>query len=72
MTLPIFYLEESVTSQNDIVLNETTSKHIIQVLRMQKGEKLQLTDGLGNLHTAEITDDNRKKCLVKMYLSLFL
>jgi 16S rRNA (uracil1498-N3)-methyltransferase len=66
MTLPIFYIEESVTSQNDIVLNETTSKHIIQVLRMQKGEKLQLTDGLGNLHTAEITDDNRKKCLVKI------
>ncbi|HMD00626.1 MAG TPA: RsmE family RNA methyltransferase, partial [Ferruginibacter sp.] len=40
------------------------SKHIIQVLRMKKGEHLQLTDGKGNLITASIADDNRKKCSV--------
>jgi 16S rRNA (uracil1498-N3)-methyltransferase len=36
------------------------------VLRMQNGEQLQLTNGKGNLFTAEITDNNRKKCTVKV------
>ncbi|HNO98764.1 MAG TPA: RsmE family RNA methyltransferase, partial [Ferruginibacter sp.] len=41
-----------------------TSKHIVQVLRMQNGEQLQLTDGKGNLFTGVITDNNRKRCAV--------
>lgn len=63
MALPFFYIEESIV-QNSIVLNEDTSKHIVQVLRMQNGEQIQLTDGKGNLFTAEITDNNRKRCTV--------
>lgn len=46
------------------MLDEDTSKHIVQVLRMQNGEQLQLTDGKGNLFTCEITDNNRKRCTV--------
>ena len=46
------------------MLNEETSKHVVQVLRMQKGEQLQLTNGKGDLFTCEIRDDNRKKCVV--------
>jgi 16S rRNA (uracil1498-N3)-methyltransferase len=49
-----------------IVLNEVTSRHIVQVLRMQAGEQLQLTDGKGTVLTAEITEDNRKHCAVKV------
>ena len=48
-----------------IVLDEDTSRHIVQVLRMKKGEKLNLTDGKGNLITAEINDDHKKHCTVK-------
>jgi 16S rRNA (uracil1498-N3)-methyltransferase len=33
---------------------------------MQNGEQLQLTNGKGNLFTAEITDNNRKRCEVKI------
>jgi 16S rRNA (uracil1498-N3)-methyltransferase len=33
---------------------------------MQNGEQLQLTNGKGDLFTAEITDDNRKKCTVRI------
>jgi 16S rRNA (uracil1498-N3)-methyltransferase len=47
-----------------VVLDEATSKHIVQVLRMQNGEQLQLTNGKGILFTVEITDSNRKKCVV--------
>ncbi len=62
MTLPFFYIEEAPTQT--VVLNEETSKHIVQVLRMQNGEQLQLTDGKGNLFTCEITNGNRKRCEV--------
>lgn len=66
MSLPFFYKEDIITSSTDVVLDEATSKHIVQVLRMQNGEQLQLTNGKGILFTAEITDDNRKKCAVKV------
>ena len=66
MALPFFYSNEIKTGGLHFVLNEETSKHVVQVLRMQHGEQLQLTDGTGNLFTAEITDDNRKNCAVKI------
>ena len=64
MALPFFYKEDITADTKVIVLDEATSKHIVQVLRMQNGEQLQLTDGKGNLFTCEITDNNRKKCTV--------
>ena len=66
MALPFFYAEELTMASTQYVLNEETSKHVVQVLRMQIGEPLQLTDGKGNLFTASIIDDNRKKCEVKI------
>lgn len=63
MALPFFYIENPDIKKS-IVLSEETSKHIVQVLRMQNGEQLQLTDGKGNLFIAEITDNNRKRCAV--------
>lgn len=65
MSLPIFFLPQS-TSENIITLDEDTSKHVVQVLRMNTGEKLQLTDGKGHLLTAEIIDPHKKKCSVKI------
>lgn len=62
MALPFFYIEDIKSAA--VVLNEETSKHVVQVLRMQNGEQLQLTDGKGNLFTAEIIDNNRKRCSV--------
>ncbi|MEW5845071.1 MAG: 16S rRNA (uracil(1498)-N(3))-methyltransferase [Bacteroidota bacterium] len=47
-------------------LPEDESKHCIRVLRMQSGDELYLTDGLGNLHTARIADSNPKQCLVQI------
>ena len=64
MPLPFFYKEDLTTSSTDVVLDEATSKHMVQVLRMQNGEQLQLTNGKGILFTAEISDNNRKKCAV--------
>ncbi|MBC7867562.1 MAG: 16S rRNA (uracil(1498)-N(3))-methyltransferase, partial [Gloeobacteraceae cyanobacterium ES-bin-316] len=64
MKLPLFYKPGIHAAETEITLDEPASKHIVQVLRMQLGEKLQLTDGVGNLFTVTITDDNRKKCTV--------
>ena len=66
MALPFFYIETIDPNSSEIILNEETSKHVAQVLRMQVGEQLQLTDGKGNLFTAEITDSNKKKCVTKI------
>ena len=66
VTLPFFYISEYNPSQKQIVLDEDTSKHIVQVLRMRKGERLNLTDGKGNLLSAEITDDHKKHCSVEI------
>src|SRR5688572_21229518 len=69
MALPFFYKEDLTASSSEVVLDEASSKHIVQVLRMQNGEQLQLTNGKGNLFTAEIIDDNRKKAVVKVIAS---
>jgi 16S rRNA (uracil1498-N3)-methyltransferase len=64
MALPFFYINEYDAAQKQIVLDEDTSKHIVQVLRMKTGEQLNLTDGKGNLLTCEITDGHKKHCTV--------
>ncbi|MFZ1784058.1 MAG: 16S rRNA (uracil(1498)-N(3))-methyltransferase [Ferruginibacter sp.] len=66
MALPFFYKEDLDASSADVMLDESTSKHVVQVLRMQNGEQLQLTNGLGDLFIADITDNNRKRCTVSI------
>jgi 16S rRNA (uracil1498-N3)-methyltransferase len=66
MPLPFFYTDPISLSDNIVVLNEENSKHIVQVLRMQNGKQIKLTDGFGNIFLAEITDAHKKKCTVKI------
>ncbi len=69
MQLPYFF-EENITAGN-YTLSETTSKHCVQVLRMQAGEQLQLTDGKGSLHTATIIEPHKKSTVVKVEKAVF-
>ncbi|HEX7903630.1 MAG TPA: RsmE family RNA methyltransferase [Chitinophagaceae bacterium] len=64
MTLPFFYIDKYDAVQHQLVLNEETSRHVIQVLRMKVGEQLNLTDGKGNLINCTIADDHKKHCSV--------
>jgi 16S rRNA (uracil1498-N3)-methyltransferase len=66
MPLPFFYTDPIPPSDTIVVLNEENSKHIVQVLRMQNGTQIKLTDGFGNIFLAEITDAHKKKCTVKI------
>ncbi len=65
MQLPYFY-EPSASAINAILtLDEDTSRHCVQVLRMREGAKLQLTNGKGSLFTAVIIQADKKYCSVR-------
>jgi 16S rRNA (uracil1498-N3)-methyltransferase len=66
MALPFFYITPADAQTNTIILDEDTSRHVVQVLRMQAGESLHLTDGAGNLLTAVISDAHKKHCSVSV------
>jgi len=66
MQLPFFYIDSYDPSQREIILDEDTSRHIIQVLRMKTGERINLTDGKGSLLTTSITGDHKKHCTVRV------
>lgn len=63
--LPFFY-QSHIPGTGSFTLDEATSKHAIQVLRMQEGEQIILTDGKGKRYTTEIAVAERKRCLVKV------
>ena len=69
MNLPYFY-EENIEPSIQY-LGEETSKHCVQVLRMKEGEKLQLTNGKGNLYTAIIIHADKKNCGIRIETSSF-
>ena len=64
MALPFFYVENIQATGELLQLNEETSKHMVQVLRMNAGTLASLTDGKGKKATVEIVDAHKKKCSV--------
>ena len=66
MAIPYFYFAHLATMADEFILNENSSRHIVQVLRMQPGENLRLTNGKGLSVVATIREANKKRCLVQM------
>lgn len=66
MASPFFYFAHLATMADEFVLNENSSRHIVQVLRMQPGEDLRLTNGKGLSAVAVIRDANKKHCGVNI------
>ena len=62
--MQLFYAPDIVTPLH--TLNEEESKHCIRVLRLQCGGRIHITDGRGNLFCCEITDDNPRRCTVRV------
>src|SRR4028118_1749078 len=71
MALPRFYEETIPVSSAPMPLNEDTARHVIQVLRMKIADQLQLTDGNGNLFTAQIVLAGKKTAEVRILNSEF-
>ncbi|HRO47446.1 RsmE family RNA methyltransferase [Agriterribacter sp.] len=64
MALPFFYTENLSPAGAVLALDEATARHITQVLRMKKGDRLRLTDGKGKKLTATIHEQQKKGCSV--------
>lgn len=72
MTLPYFYEQSiNILVSPRFMLSEETSKHCIQVLRMNVGDLLHLTDGKGHLFIASIATVNKRYCEVNIENSEF-
>ncbi|ULQ52587.1 RsmE family RNA methyltransferase [Flavihumibacter fluvii] len=65
MTLPFFYSPDQVID-DQFILDEANSKHVVAVLRMQSGDRLHLTDGKGQLLIAEIISPHKKNCGIRV------
>lgn len=63
-SLSLFFHDGELQQGSEIQLAEDSTRHIVQVLRMQPGHKLELTDGKGHLATASIARAEKKKCSV--------
>ena len=48
------------------ILDTEESRHCVKVLRLQKGEQVQLTDGKGNMYKAEVEEPSAKACVLKI------
>lgn len=64
----LFYTPELLLqpATGSFTLSEEESKHCIRVLRLTAGDKITLIDGQGGWYEAEITDDNPKRCSVRI------
>lgn len=71
MALPLFFHDGQLASGAGIQLPEDTARHIVQVLRMQPGEHLQLTNGMGTVADVSITEAGKKKCSVRVEATAF-
>jgi 16S rRNA (uracil1498-N3)-methyltransferase len=60
----LFYTPD--VSGNYYTLNETESKHSVRVLRLQNGDVVYLTDGVGGFYKAVITDNYPKACVLEI------
>lgn len=53
-------------TDNTVLLPEEESKHAIKVLRLTKGDFVNLVDGKGGFYKATIEQDNPKKCALRI------
>jgi 16S rRNA (uracil1498-N3)-methyltransferase len=66
MAVPYFYEPLIVSSTNAYTLSEETSKHCVQVLRMKEGDRIDLTNGIGQIFEATITVAHKKNTQVQI------
>ncbi len=66
MALPLFFHNAPINTGSELSLDEDTARHIVQVLRMQAGENIRLTNGKGIEAVVEIVRTEKKKCFVRI------
>jgi 16S rRNA (uracil1498-N3)-methyltransferase len=71
MQLPFFF-EEDIPFSEKFLLSEESSRHIVQVLRMNERENLLITNGKGELLTASLINANKKNAQVQVISRSFV
>ena len=69
MSVPYFYEPLIATGMTQFTLSETSSKHCVQVLRMDVGEQIDITNGQGGLFHATIQVAHKKNTVVTITAS---
>jgi 16S rRNA (uracil1498-N3)-methyltransferase len=64
--MQLFYTPDIDPSHPQYFLNEEESKHAIRVMRLEKGEEVQLIDGKGGLYAATILDAHPKRTILQI------
>ena len=64
--MQLFYNPEITADTKKFSFDKIESRHIVRVLRKKEGDKIFITNGLGQLFTSEILIANDKKCLVEI------
>ena len=71
MQVPFFYEAVLPDQPSILTLSEDTSKHCVQVLRMNEGSMIALTNGKGIYYNANIVSPNKKQTVVSLDNKLF-
>jgi 16S rRNA (uracil1498-N3)-methyltransferase len=66
MQLPFFFAEINSPSEKQVTLDEDTSRHVVQVLRMKEGDGINLTDGKGHIFSSKISSAHKKHSTVSV------
>ena len=72
MSIPYFYEPSILSGQTSFTLSEISSKHCVQVLRMQENQRVDITNGLGYLFEATILSAHKKNTLVQIQSEKFI
>lgn len=67
MAVPFFYEPLLITGATSFTLSEETSKHCVQVLRMEQDSRLDITNGKGTIFEASIQTPHKKNTLVTIH-----
>lgn len=69
--MQLFYNPNVSETDQTIQFSKEESRHMVKVLRKTLGDQLHITNGLGWLFTAEITQADSKNCMAKITHSKF-
>ena len=72
MSIPYFYEPSILSGQTSFTLSEISSKHCVQVLRMQENQRVDITNGMGYLFEATILTAHKKNTLVQIQSEKFI
>jgi len=64
--MQLFYTPDINPSHPQYFLTEDESKHAIRVMRLEKGDEVQLIDGKGGLYNASILDPHPKRTIIQI------